>query len=50
MTEFIGVGTTKREAAARLFVSLRTIETPVASIYRKLGVRSRSELARRLGH
>jgi DNA-binding CsgD family transcriptional regulator len=44
----IGEGATNREAAAELFVSVRTIETHVASIYRKLGVRSRSELVRRL--
>jgi DNA-binding CsgD family transcriptional regulator len=35
-------------AAAALFVSMRTIETHVASIYRKLGVRAPAELARRL--
>jgi len=41
-------GATNRDAAAALFVSVRTIETHVASIYRKLGVRTRAELARRL--
>jgi DNA-binding CsgD family transcriptional regulator len=48
VAELIGEGATNREAAAELFVSVRTIETHVASIYRKLGVRSRSELVRRL--
>ncbi|HWG02057.1 MAG TPA: LuxR C-terminal-related transcriptional regulator [Trebonia sp.] len=33
-------------AAAELFISVRTVETRVASIYRKLGVRGRSELRR----
>ncbi len=41
-------GATNREAAAALFVSVRTVETHVASIYRKLGVRTRSELIRAL--
>jgi DNA-binding CsgD family transcriptional regulator len=42
----IAAGSTNREAAAALFVSVRTVETHVASIYRKLGVRTRAELAR----
>jgi DNA-binding NarL/FixJ family response regulator len=44
----IADGGTNRDVAAALFVSVRTVETHVASIYRKLGVRSRAELARRL--
>jgi DNA-binding CsgD family transcriptional regulator len=44
----IASGATSREAAAALFVSVRTVETHVASIYRKLGVRRRSELRRAL--
>ena len=42
----IAAGATNREAAAALFISVRTVETHVASIYRKLGVRTRSELRR----
>ncbi len=38
-------GATNREAAAALFVTPKTIEYHLASIYRKLGVRSRTELA-----
>ena len=41
----IGRGATNREAAATLFVSPKTIEYHLASIYRKLEVRSRTELA-----
>lgn len=41
----IGRGATNREAAAVLFVSPKTIEYHLASIYRKLDVRSRTELA-----
>jgi hypothetical protein len=36
------------EAASALFVSPRTIETHLRQIYGKVGVRSRSEMARRL--
>ena len=48
VADLIAGGATNRDAAAALFVSVRTVETHVASIYRKLGVRSRAELARRL--
>jgi DNA-binding CsgD family transcriptional regulator len=42
----VGEGATNREAAAQLYVSPKTIETHLSRIYRKLGVRSRTELAR----
>jgi len=48
VAEQIAGGATNREAAAKLFVSVRTVETHIASIHRKLGVRSRSELRRAL--
>jgi len=38
-------GATNREAAAALFLSHKTIERHLSHIYRKLGVRSRTELA-----
>ena len=41
-------GATYDEAASALFVSPRTVETHLRQIYRKVGVRSRSELTRRL--
>lgn len=41
-------GVTNREAAARLFLSPKTIEVHLSRAYRKLGVRTRTELARRL--
>ena len=47
VADLIAEGATNRDAAAALFVSVRTIETHVASIYRKLGVRTRAELALR---
>jgi len=40
-------GATNREAAAALFVSPKTVEAHLGSIYRKLGLRSRTELASR---
>ena len=38
-------GRTTREAAAALFLSPKTIEYHLRNAYRKLGVRSREELA-----
>lgn len=45
----VASGMTNREAAASLFVSAKTIETHLTRIYRKLGVRSRTELANVIG-
>jgi DNA-binding NarL/FixJ family response regulator len=41
-------GRTNREIAARLFLSEKTIETVLSRVFRKLGVRSRTEVAARL--
>jgi len=41
-------GATNREAAAALFLTTKTIEFHLSQIYRKLGLRSRTELANRL--
>ena len=41
----VAAGSTNREAAASLFLSDRTIEYHLRNVYRKLGLRSRSELA-----
>ena len=41
----LGAGRTTREAAASLFLSPKTIEYHLRSIYRKLGVNSRAALA-----
>ncbi len=41
-------GASNREAAASLFVSPKTIESHLNSVYRKLGIRSRTELVGRL--
>ncbi len=42
-------GRSNREVAASLFVSVHTVEANLKRIYRKLGVRSRVELARKIG-
>lgn len=42
----VASGLTNREVAADLYMGLRTVEAHLSSIYRKFGVRSRSELAR----
>lgn len=43
-----GEGLRNAEIAARLHVTPKTVETTLSRVYRKLGVRSRTELARRL--
>ncbi len=43
--ELVAAGHTNREVAASLFLSPRTVEHHLRSAYRKLGLRSRTELA-----
>ncbi|MGN6869093.1 MAG: helix-turn-helix transcriptional regulator [Solirubrobacteraceae bacterium] len=45
ITELVRVGRTNREIAAELHLSPKTVEWNLSKIYRKLGVRSRTELA-----
>jgi DNA-binding CsgD family transcriptional regulator len=49
VAELVAAGRTNRETAAELFVSVHTVEAALTRTYRKLGIRSRSELAARLG-
>jgi DNA-binding CsgD family transcriptional regulator len=44
----VAAGRTYREVADELFISPRTVQWTLSKIYRKLGVRSRGELAARL--
>ena len=46
----VAEGATNKEAATALFLTPKTIEFHLAKIYRKLGVRSRTELARQVAH
>jgi DNA-binding CsgD family transcriptional regulator/Cdc6-like AAA superfamily ATPase len=50
VAELVAGGHTNREVAAALFISQRTVETNVTRIYQKLGLRSRTELARRFAN
>jgi DNA-binding CsgD family transcriptional regulator len=48
VAELAAGGRSNREIAAELFLAERTVEANLTWIYRKLGVRSRTQLARRL--
>jgi DNA-binding CsgD family transcriptional regulator len=48
VADLVAQGRTNREAAAALFLSERTVESHLTRVYAKLGVRSRTELARAL--
>lgn len=49
VARLVAEGKTNSEIAALLFLSVKTVETHLRSIFRKLGVSSRVHLARRLG-
>jgi DNA-binding CsgD family transcriptional regulator len=44
----VAAGRTNREVAAQLFMTIGTVEVHLTRIYRKLGLRSRTELARQV--
>jgi DNA-binding CsgD family transcriptional regulator len=48
IAELVAEGRTNPEVAELLFVTPKTVESTLTRIYRKLGVRSRTELARQL--
>jgi DNA-binding CsgD family transcriptional regulator len=48
IAELVAEGRTNKEVAATLVVADRTVESALTQIYRKLGVRSRTQLARKL--
>ena len=49
VAELVGQGLSNREAGRRLFVSRHTVDYHLRRVYRKLGIKSRVELARVLG-
>ncbi len=48
VAELVGSGHSNQETAAELFISVKTVEANLTRIYRKLSVRSRTELANSL--
>ena len=48
VAELVGSGHSNQETAAELFMSVKTVEANLTRIYRKLSVRSRTELANSL--
>ena len=48
VAQLAAAGKANKEIAQALFVALKTVETHLASVYRKLGIRSRTQLARAL--
>ena len=49
VAELVAQGRTNAEVAATLFLAERTIASHLTHVYAKLGIRSRTELARKLG-
>jgi DNA-binding CsgD family transcriptional regulator len=45
VADLAAAGGTNREIAEQLFVSIKTVETHLAAVYRKLGISRREELA-----
>jgi DNA-binding CsgD family transcriptional regulator len=48
IAELVAQGLSNKEVAAKLFVTVRTVEANLTKVYAKLGIRSRTELARAL--
>jgi DNA-binding CsgD family transcriptional regulator len=48
VADLVGAGHSNQETAAELFLSVKTVEANLTRIYRKLSVRSRTELAHHL--
>jgi DNA-binding NarL/FixJ family response regulator len=49
VAELVASGLSNKEVAARLFVSVYTVEAHLSNVYAKLGIRSRTQLAGHVG-
>ena len=49
IAELVATGRSNREVADTLFMSVKTVEWNLSKVYRKLGIRSRTQLAGALG-
>jgi DNA-binding NarL/FixJ family response regulator len=49
IAQLVAAGRRNREIAAEMFISVSTVEAHLSRMYRKIGVRSRTELVRRVG-
>jgi len=49
VAELVAGGLSNKEVAVRLYLSAATVDTHLRGVYAKLGIRSRTQLARRLG-
>ncbi|MEU6123820.1 LuxR C-terminal-related transcriptional regulator [Streptomyces sp. NPDC047123] len=45
LARLVRAGATNQQAAQQMFISVKTVETVLSRIYRKLGIRSRTQLA-----
>jgi DNA-binding NarL/FixJ family response regulator len=49
VAELVASGLSNKQVAAQLYVSVATVDTQLRGVYAKLGIRSRTQLARRIG-
>ena len=49
VAELVAAGLSNKQVAERLYVSVATVDTHLRGVYAKLGIRSRTQLARHLG-
>ena len=49
MARLVAAGRSNKQAAAELYISVKTVEFHLGHIYGKLGIRSRKDLITRLG-